>query len=104
MATLVTLVKRKSRYTIIIKRYRKTAELVRQAIIDKLEPLLCLVKKITFNHGKEFADHALIDQALNSTPYFAQPYANWHRGSNENYNSLLRQYIPKKRKLSIVTD
>jgi len=101
---IVTLVERKSGYAVIAKVDRKTAELVRQAIIDKLEPLLCLVKTITFDNGKEFADHALIDQALNSTSYFAQPYASWQRGSNENYNGLLRQYVPKKRKLSTVTD
>jgi IS30 family transposase len=101
---IVTLVERKSGYAVIAKVDRKTAEQVRQAIINKLEPLACLVKTITFDNGKEFADHALIDQALNSTSYFAQPYASWQRGSNENYNGLLRQYIPKKRKLSTVTD
>jgi IS30 family transposase len=63
----------KSGYALIAKVDRKTAELVRQAIINKLEPLACMVKMITFDNGKEFADHALIDQALNSTSYFAQP-------------------------------
>lgn len=101
---IVTLVERKSGYALIAKVDRKTAELVRQSIINKLEPLACLVKTITFGNGKEFADYALIDQALNSTSYFAQLYASWQRGSNENYNGLLRQYIPKKRKLSTVTD
>jgi IS30 family transposase len=101
---IVTLVERKSGYAVIAKVYRKTAEQVRQAIINKLDPLACLVKTIIFDNGKEFADHALIDQALNSTSYFARPYANWQRGSNESYNGLLRQYIPKKRKLSTVTD
>jgi len=100
MSTFLT----RSSYAVIAKVDRKTAEQVRQAIINKLEPLACLVKTITFDNGKEFADHALIDQALNSTSYFAQPYASWQRGSNENYNGLLRQYIPKKRKLSTVTD
>jgi IS30 family transposase len=41
--------------------------------------------------GKEFAGHSLIDQELNSTPYFARPFASWERGSNENLNGLLRQ-------------
>jgi IS30 family transposase len=41
---------------------------------------------------------------LGSTAYFADPFASWQRGSNENYNGLLRQYIPKKRHLSTVTD
>jgi IS30 family transposase len=41
---------------------------------------------------------------LGLTAYFAAPFASWQRGSNENYNGLLRQYIPKKRHLSTVTD
>jgi IS30 family transposase len=45
---------------------------------------------------KEFADHAAVDKALDSTAYFADPFASWQRGSYENFNGLLRQYIPKK--------
>jgi IS30 family transposase len=55
-------------------------------------------------YGKEFADHATIDRALGSTAYFANPYSSWQRGSNENLNGLVRQYIPKSRPLSTVTD
>jgi IS30 family transposase len=44
-----------------------------------------------------------VDDALNSTAYFADPFASWQRGSNENFDGLLRQYIPKKRPLSTVT-
>ena len=62
------------------------------------------VKTITFDNGKEFAEHARIDEALGSTTYFADPFSSWQRGSNENFNGLLRQYIPKKRPLSTVTD
>jgi IS30 family transposase len=55
-------------------------------------------------YGKEFAEHARIDRALQSTTYFADPFASWQRGSNENFNGLLRQDIPKKRPLSNVSD
>ena len=62
------------------------------------------VKTITYDNGKEFAGHKEIDQFLHSTAYFADLFASWQRGLNENYNSLLRQHISKKRHLSTVTD
>jgi IS30 family transposase len=77
---------------------------VSQAIIIKLNPVTPLVKTLTFDNGKEFAEHRGIDTALQSTTYFADPFASWQRGSNENFNGLLRQYIPKKRTLSTVTN
>ncbi len=58
---------------------------------------------MTFDNGKEFAEHSRIDTALQSTTYFADPFTSWQRGSNENFNGLLRQYIQKK-PLSTVSD
>ena len=100
----MTLVERKSGYAVIAKAINKTADLVSRAIISKLSPKASLVKKITFDNGKEFAEHSRIDKAIQSTTYFADLIATWQRGSNENFNGLLRQYIPKKRPLSTVTD
>lgn len=54
------------------------------------------LKTITADHGKEFAAHQTISQALKIDFYFARPYHSWERGSNENLNGLIRQYIPKK--------
>jgi len=93
---VVTLVERKSGYVLIAKVINKTADLVSTAIINILSPLAPLVKTITFDNGKEFAEHQRIDAALKSTTYFADPFTSWQRGSNENFNGLLRQYIPKK--------
>jgi IS30 family transposase len=101
---IVTLVERKSGYALIAKVSNKTSDLVSQAIITQLNAATPLVKTLTFDNGKEFAEHARIDKALQSTTYFADPFASWQRGSNENFNGLLRQYIPKKRPLSTVTD
>ena len=53
---------------------------------------------------KEFSGHTRIDEALGSTGYFARPLASWERGSNENFNGLLRQYVPKKRQMANITD
>ena len=83
---------------------RKSSDEVSAAIIQRLKPLASLVKTITYDNGKEFAEHKFVDTSLNSISYFADPFASWQRGSNENYNGLLRQYIPKKRRLSTVTD
>ena len=82
----------------------KTADLVSNAIIDRLKLLATKVKTLTYDNGKEFAHHASNDQALGSTSYFADPYSSWQRGSNENLNGLIRQYIPKARPLSTVSD
>jgi IS30 family transposase len=72
--------------------------------VSNLKPFAIRVKTLTYDNGKEFAGHSLIDQELNSTAYFARPFASWERGSNENLNGLLRQYIPKKRAMSTVSD
>ncbi len=83
---------------------RKTFEQVSAAIIDRIKPVAARVKTITFDNGTEFAGHKLINPSLGSTAYFADPFASWQHGSNENYNGLLQQYIPKKRRLSTVID
>ncbi|WP_445778833.1 IS30 family transposase [Shewanella sp.] len=100
---IVTLVERKSGFAVLSHVTRKTSDLVSQAIITSLAPLAQRVRTVTYDNGKEFADHAVVDEALKSTAYFADPFASWQRGSNENFNGLLRQYIPKKRPLSTVT-
>jgi IS30 family transposase len=101
---VVTMVERKSGYAVMAKVTNKTSALVSSAIVDKLQPLAARVKTLTFDNGKEFAGHAHIDQQLQSTAYFARPFASWERGSNENLNGLLRQYVPKKRAMSTVSD
>ena len=101
---IVTLVERKSGYAKLSKVSNKSAALVSQAIESALKPLLARVKTLTVDNGKEFAYHQKVDQALGIQTYFADPYCSWQRGSNENYNGLLRQYIPKKRRLETVTD
>lgn len=100
---IVSLVERKSGYCLLAHVPRKTSEAVSQAIIKTLAPLQARVATLTFDNGLEFANHSAIDEALNSTSYFADPYASWQRGSNENTNGLIRQYLPKKRSFTTVT-
>ena len=101
---IVTVVERKSGYAVMAKVSNKTADFVGSAIIEALKPLKARVKTLTYDNGKEFSGHARIDEALGSTGYFARPFASWERGSNENFNGLLRQYVPKKRPMASITD
>ena len=100
---IVTVVERKSGFAVMAKVSNKTADLVGSAIIDALTPFEARVKTLTYDNGKEFCGHVKIDEALGSTGYFARPFASWERGSNENFNGLLRQYVPKKRQMTSIT-
>jgi transposase, IS30 family len=100
---LVTLVERKSRYTLACQADTKEAGPVGEAIIELLRPHKKLCHTITFDNGKEFAQHAYIASCLKAQVYFAHPYCSWERGLNENTNGLLRQYFPKGTDLRAVT-
>jgi transposase, IS30 family len=100
---LVTLVERKSRYTLACQADTKEAGPVGEAIIEMLRPHKKLCHTITFDNGKEFAQHAHIASCLKAQAYFAHPYCSWERGLNENTNGLLRQYFPKGTDLRAVT-
>lgn len=101
---LVTLVERKSRYTVIQAVPRKTAEAVRAAVRQGLAPYRDEVHTITYDNGREFTDHEGMARDLEARIYFAHPYASWERGLNENTNGLIRQFFPKHRNLTTVTD
>ena len=100
---LVTLVERKSRYTLAQQLDSRHSAGVTEAVIALLRPHKSLCETITFDNGKEFAEHAFIAQSLKADVYFAHPYHSWERGLNENTNGLLRQYFPKSTNLRRVT-
>jgi IS30 family transposase len=100
---LVTLVERKSLYTVIQGVLYKTAKAVRDAVTQGLTPYKDRVHTITYDNGREFTDHAGMASDLDTSIYFAHPYASWERGLNENTNGLIRQYFPKDRDLTTVT-
>lgn len=101
---LVTLVERKSRMYLVRKVETKRAADVRDAIIDMLKPYAAHVHTITADNGAEFVEHRDIAKALDTDVYFAHPYSSWERGLNENFNGLLRQYIPKGTDLRTISD
>ena len=99
---LVSLVERKSRYTLLQPVTQRLASLVADATISLLHPFADFVHTITGDNGKEFAEHVRIAQILKANFYFAHPYSAWERGTNENTNGLVRQYFPKKTDFSKV--
>ena len=92
---LVSIVERKSRFTLVGKVERKETNAVSQKTMDLLSPFSDYVITITGDNGKEFAGHETVSKFLESDFYFAHPYSSWERGLNENTNGLIRQYVPK---------
>jgi IS30 family transposase len=101
---IVTLIERKSRFSLLSKVEQRTADQVSQALIDLLLPVSDHLHTLTADNGKEFAEHERVAHELKADFFFAHPFAAWERGANENMNGLVRQYIPKKRNFASVTD
>ena len=97
----ITLVERKSRFYKIIKSPNRHADVVARLIIDYLKQYPSeLVKTITTDNGKEFAEWEQIEKELNCEVYFCDTFCAWQKGSNENSNGLLREFFPKGYNLS----
>lgn len=95
----LTIVDRMSSFTLIQTLQSKKADEVSKALIVALNPYKSIVKTITNDNGKEFANHKLIAKELQTEVYFCNPYASYERGLNEYINKLIRQFYPKKMEL-----
>ncbi len=99
---LATLVERHSRYVMLAKVKNKDTENVINALIKQAKKLPNeLYKSLTWDGGKELADHQRFTLETNIKVYFCDPSSPWQGGSNENTNRLLRQYFPKGTNLSV---
>lgn len=98
----LTLTERKSRFTLLRTFPSKHADPITQGIKELLK-WDARLKTITFDNGKEFAGHEEVASALGVDCYFAHPYSSWERGTNENTNGLIRQYLPKNRSLKNIS-
>ncbi|WP_107314540.1 IS30 family transposase [Burkholderia metallica] len=93
---IATLVERQSRFVMLVKVASKDTETVINALIRHAGKLPHeLYKSLTWDRGKEMADHTRFTVATNIKVYFCDPQSPWQRGSNENKNGLVRQYFPK---------
>jgi IS30 family transposase len=99
---IATLVERHTRYAMLAKVKNKDTESVVSALIKQSKKLPGeLYKSLTWDRGKELADHQRFTLATDIKVYFCDPSSPWQRGSNENTNRLLRQYFPKGSDLSV---
>ena len=95
---IVTLVERHSRYVMLAKVPNRETQTVVNALIKQARKLPDeLYKSLTWDRGKELADHQRFTMETDIAVYFCDPQSPWQRGSNENTNRLLRQYFPKGR-------
>jgi IS30 family transposase len=101
---IATLVERRSRFLMMAKLDSKDTATVTKALIKKVRTLPAELRRtLTWDRGSEMAAHKAFTVATDVEVYFCDPHSPWQRGSNENTNGLLRQYFPKGKDLSGVS-
>ena len=100
---IVTLVERKSGYTLIGKLASRTKEQASAKTIELIQKHRSQFRTITADNGTEFHGYADIEAATQVPFYFANPHHSWERGTNENTNGLIRQYLPKNTSMRSLT-
>lgn len=100
-----TLLERQTRYVKLLHLPNgRSAKEVERAMREAVEELpSTFAKSVTWDQGSEMANHVSFTMATNIQVYFCDPHSPWQRGSNENTNGLLRQYLPKGTDLSVHT-
>lgn len=101
-ACLLTLVERSTGVALVVRLPHRTVKAVNRAVVDVVRRSGLPFKTITWDNGTEFHGYRTIEQATGVRCYFAYPHHPWERGSNENFNGLLRQYLPKRKSLARV--
>ena len=104
---LISMVERKSRYTVTGHSRTKCKDLIADEIIEKMKDYREVCKTITYDNGREFTDQHRMAEALDADICFAHPYLSclsWERGTNENTNGLIPQFFPKKMSLLKVSE
>lgn len=100
---IVTLVERKTGYLMIGVLDARRADILNQKVIELIQRHNMPFLSITADNGTEFHGYKQIEQATNTTFFFATPHHSWERGTNENTNGLIRQYLPKGQSMRRLT-
>ena len=100
---IVTLVERKTKYTLIAKLKCRTTKELNKAVIRLIKKQHRPVRTITADNGTEFHGFKDIEDKTGTLFYFATPHHSWERGLNENTNGLIRQYLPKGKSMAHIT-
>jgi IS30 family transposase len=101
---IATLVERQSRFVLLARIPRRDSATVLRVLARRIQRLPAVLKQsLTWDRGKEMAQHKAFTVATNVQVYFCDPHSPWQRGSNENTNGLLRQYFPKGKDLTMLT-
>jgi len=98
-----TMVERKTGLVAIGKLKNRTKEEVRKRVVGLIRAQMNPVHSMTADNGTEFHGYRRIEKLTGVVFYFAKPYHSWERGTNENTNGLIRQYLPKRKSMAQIT-